>query len=160
MKLIRKAMLAAALGAAWAGTPAMANDDAIAAAVNADYDGYLDELFVHFHLNPELSFLETNTAARMAAELRAAGVRAEVYVGGSGMKAQMKYADKRSSPIAVICGGDERARGEVTVKDLVLGAELSKKIDDNAEWRQAQPAQTSVPRGKLVEEVKRALSRK
>jgi histidyl-tRNA synthetase len=95
----------------------------------------------------------------MAAELRAAGVRAEVYLGGSGMKAQMKYADKRRAPVAVICGGDERARGEVTVKDLVLGAELSKKIDDNAEWRESQGAQSSVPRGRLVEEVRRALGR-
>ncbi len=94
----------------------------------------------------------------MAAELRAAGIRAEVYVGGSGMKAQMKYADKRSAPVAVIVGGDERVKGEVTVKDLVLGAELSKKIGDNAEWRESQAAQTSVPRAQLVEEVKRALA--
>jgi histidyl-tRNA synthetase len=96
----------------------------------------------------------------MAAELRAAGVRAEVYVGGSGMKAQMKYADKRGSPVTVICGGDERAKGEVTVKDMRLGAELSKKIEDNAEWRESQSAQVSVPRARLVEEVKRALSRR
>ncbi len=95
----------------------------------------------------------------MAAELRAAGVRAEVYLGGSGMKAQMKYADKRAAPLAVICGGDERARGEVTVKDMRLGTELSKEIDDNAEWREAQPAQQSVPRMRLVEEVTRALAR-
>ena len=96
----------------------------------------------------------------MAAELRAAGVRAEVYVGGSGMKAQMKYADKRGSPIAVICGGDERARGEVTVKDMRRGAELSKSIADNAEWRESQPAQNSVPRAKLVEETRRVLARR
>ncbi|MEE1877451.1 amidohydrolase [Altererythrobacter litoralis] len=93
MKLIRKAMLAAALGAAWAGTPAMANDDAIAAAVNADYDGYLDELFVHFHLNPELSFLETKTAARMAAELRAAGLEVTEGVGGTGVVGMLKNGD-------------------------------------------------------------------
>ena len=95
----------------------------------------------------------------MAAELRAAGVRAEVYLGGSGMKAQMKYADKRNSPVTIICGEDERAKGEVTIKDLVLGAELSKKIEDNAEWREGQKAQTSVKRADLVEEVKRALAR-
>lgn len=96
----------------------------------------------------------------MAAELRAAGVRAEVYVGGSNFAKQMKYADKRAAPVAVICGEDERARGEVTIKDLVLGAELSKKIDDNAQWREARPAQTSAPRARLVDEVKRALARK
>lgn len=93
----------------------------------------------------------------MAAELRAAGVRAEVYLGGSGMRAQMKYADKRGSPVAVICGGDERTRGEVTVKNLRLGAQLSKTIDDNAEWRESQLAQRSAPRAKLVEEVQLVL---
>lgn len=96
----------------------------------------------------------------MAAELRAAGVRAEVYVGGSNFAKQMKYADKRGAPVAVICGEDERARGEVTIKDLVLGAELSKKIDDNTQWREAQPAQTSAPRARLADEVKRVLARK
>jgi histidyl-tRNA synthetase len=96
----------------------------------------------------------------MAAELRAAGLRAEVYVGGSGMKAQMKYADKRGAPVAVICGGDERAKGEVTIKDLVLGAELSKKIEGNVEWREAQPAQISVSRANLVAAVKETLARR
>jgi histidyl-tRNA synthetase len=95
----------------------------------------------------------------MAAELRAAGVRAEVYVGGSGMKAQMKYADKRASPVTVIIGDEERQKCEVTIKDMRLGSELSKKIDDNAEWRESQAAQQRVPRARLVEEVKRALKR-
>ncbi|MGD9800423.1 MAG: histidine--tRNA ligase [Parvularculaceae bacterium] len=96
----------------------------------------------------------------MAAELRAAGLRAEVYLGGSNFAKQMKYADKRAAPVAIICGEDERAKGEVTIKDLVLGAELSKKIEDNTEWRESQPAQTSVVREKLVDEVKRVLANK
>ena len=96
----------------------------------------------------------------MAAELRAAGLRAEVYLGGSNFAKQMKYADKRAAPVAIICGEDERAKGEVTIKDLVLGAELSKKIEDNTEWRESQPAQTSVVREKLVDEVKRVLADK
>ncbi len=96
---------------------------------------------------------------RMAAELRAAGLRAEVYVGGAGMKAQLKYADKRGAPVAVIVGGDERARGEVTIKDLVRGAEPSKAIGDNTEWREAKPAQTSVARAGLAAEVRRILAR-
>lgn len=96
---------------------------------------------------------------RMAAELRAAGVRAEVYLGGSGMRAQMKYADKRAAPVAVIQGEDERAAGEVTIKDLVLGAEMAKSIDDNRTWREDQPAQFSVPRDRLVEAVRETLAR-
>ena len=53
-------------------SPALA-DAAVNAAVKADYDAYLGGLFTHFHRNPELSFLETETAKRMAAELKKAG---------------------------------------------------------------------------------------
>lgn len=94
----------------------------------------------------------------MARALRAAGVRAEVYVGGSGMKAQLKYADKRRAPIAVIQGSDERERGEVLVKDLVLGAKLAREIEDNSEWREGRAAQISAPAAGLVEAVKSALA--
>ena len=59
---------------------------------------------------------------KMVQQLRAAGIRAEMYVGTSGMKAQMKYADKRGSPLVVIQGGDEKAKGEVQLKDLALGS--------------------------------------
>ena len=94
----------------------------------------------------------------MASELRAAGVRAEVYLGGSGMRAQMKYADKRGAALAVIVGGDERAKGVVTVKDLALGAEMSKTITDNEEWRKGRPAQIEAPRADLVATVKKMLA--
>ncbi len=86
----------------------------------------------------------------MTAELRQAGIRAEMYLGGSGMRAQMKYADRRGAPCVVIQGEDERAAGEVTIKDLVEGARLSKEIDDNEEWRSGRPAQVSVARDGLV----------
>ncbi|HBS35876.1 MAG TPA: histidine--tRNA ligase [Parvularcula sp.] len=92
---------------------------------------------------------------KMAAELRAAGLRAEVYVGASGMKAQLKYADKRNAPVAVIVGGDERAKGEVTIKDLARGAELSKDISDNTAWREGKPAQASVNRAQMAAEVRK-----
>jgi histidyl-tRNA synthetase len=95
----------------------------------------------------------------MARELREAGIRAEVYMGGSGMRAQMKYADKRGAPAVVIEGGDERERGEVTIKDLVLGAQKSKEITDNEEWRSGQAAQISVKRGDLVAQIKTILDR-
>lgn len=107
--------------------------------------------------------LEKNQMAayqQMAAELRAAGVRAEVYLGGSNFAKQLKYADKRAAPIAVIQGSDERDKGEVTIKDLVLGAELSKNIQDNKEWREGQPAQFSVKQSELVAAVKKVLARR
>ena len=62
-----------------------------------------------------------------------------MYLGGAGMKAQMKYADRRGSPVVVIQGGDERAEGEVQIKDLIEGARMSAEITDNAEWRAARP---------------------
>ncbi len=93
----------------------------------------------------------------MAHELRAAGIRAEVYMGGSGMRAQMKYADRRGAPAVVIEGGDEREKGEVTIKDLVLGAQKSKEITDNEEWRSGQAAQVSVARKDLVAQIRKIL---
>lgn len=95
----------------------------------------------------------------MVRELRNEGIRAELYLGGSGMKAQVKYADKRNSPIVVIEGGNEREAGEVTLKDLILGSQLSSQIEDNAEWRESQPAQLAVPRAELIKGVKDMLAR-
>lgn len=96
---------------------------------------------------------------RLVSELRNAGVRAELYLGTSGMKAQMKYADKRGAPCVVIQGDDERARGEVQVKDLVQGAQMAEGIDSREEWREARPAQISVPEAKMVNAVKDVLAR-
>ena len=84
----------------------------------------------------------------MARELRAAGIRAEAYVGTKKFGDQLKYADKRGAAIAVIEGSDERAKGEVTLKDLALGAELAKTIESRAEWVTDRPAQISVKRAR------------
>ena len=93
----------------------------------------------------------------VASEIRAAGVPAEVYLGSSGMKAQMKYADRRLSPAAVIVGEDELAAGTVTVKDLDLGRELAAKVADNAEWRGQRPGQQTIPRSELTAALRRIL---
>ncbi|HEX4026573.1 MAG TPA: histidine--tRNA ligase [Rhizomicrobium sp.] len=93
----------------------------------------------------------------MAQELRAAGLRAEAYVGNGKMGDQFKYADKRGAAIAVIEGSDERAREEVTLKDLALGAELAKSVDSRADWVANREAQKSVPRAALVAEIKAML---
>jgi histidyl-tRNA synthetase len=93
----------------------------------------------------------------VAGELRAAGIPAEVYLGGSGMKAQMKYADRRLSPAAVIIGGDELAAGTVTIKDLDLGRELSSQVTDNAAWRAERPGQQTVSRADMVAAIRRII---
>ena len=95
---------------------------------------------------------------RMVQELRAAGIRAEMYAGTAGMKAQMKYADKRRAPLVVIQGADEKARGEVQIKDLALGARLAASIASHEEYAEQRLAQFSVPETQLVEAVKKALA--
>ncbi|MDZ4869895.1 MAG: histidine--tRNA ligase [Alphaproteobacteria bacterium] len=100
----------------------------------------------------------TSSYVAMAKELREAGLRAEVYAGTSGMKAQLKYADKRQSPVAVIEGSDERAKGVVTLKDLELGAERAKDIKDRDAWAKGADAQVTIPRENLVAEVKKIIA--
>ena len=98
-------------------------------------------------------------ALGIAAELRAAGLRAESYVGNGKMGDQFKYADKRGAAIAVVEGPDERAQGVVTIKDLALGAELAKSVESRAEWVGNRQAQVSVKRSDLVAEVRKILGR-
>jgi histidyl-tRNA synthetase len=102
---------------------------------------------------------EIARSQKFASDLRNAGIRAEMYLGSAGMKAQMKYADKRGAPCVIIQGSDERARGDVQIKDLIEGAKAAAAIKDNAEWKAARPAQMSVPEGKLVEAVRDVLAR-
>lgn len=96
---------------------------------------------------------------RLAAELRRAGIRAEMYLGTSGMKAQMKYADRRSAPCVVIQGSNERADGIVQIKDLIEGAKASETIKDSRAWREGRPAQFSVPESEMVAAVRSVLAR-
>ncbi|WP_073330454.1 histidine--tRNA ligase [Wenxinia saemankumensis] len=94
----------------------------------------------------------------MAQELRAAGIRAEVYLGNpKNFGNQLKYADRRGSPVAVIEGTAEHAAGIVQIKDLVLGAKIAESASLE-EWKD-QPAQEEVPRGDLVARVRAMLDR-
>jgi histidyl-tRNA synthetase len=93
----------------------------------------------------------------MVAELRQAGIRAEVYLGNpKNFGNQLKYADRRNSPVAVIEGGDEKAKGMVQVKDLILGAKIAESATLE-EWKD-RPSQFEVPRGDLVARVKAILA--
>jgi len=92
-------------------------------------------------------------------ELRAAGIAAELYLGRAGMKAQMKYADRRGAPAAVILGGDEIAAGQVTVKDLDAGRALAAGVSDNEAWKSERPGQQAVLRSELVATVARIVTR-
>jgi histidyl-tRNA synthetase len=96
----------------------------------------------------------------MVAKLRNSGIRAELYLGGGKFGPQMKYADRRNSPCVVIQGSDEKAKGEVTIKDLIVGAELAKLEKGRDEYLQKQAeAQRAVPETGLVEAVQAVLKR-
>jgi len=96
----------------------------------------------------------------MVAQLRNAGIRAELYLGFGKFGPQMKYADRRNAPCVVIQGSDEKAKGEVTIKDLIVGAELAKLEKGREEHLQKQAeAQRAVPEAQLVEAVRAVLAR-
>jgi histidyl-tRNA synthetase len=106
-----------------------------------------------------LALDDVQNSFRMASELRNAGIRAEAYVGTKKFGDQLKYADKRGAAIAVIEGSDERVKGEVTLKDLALGAELAKSVESRAAWVKDRPAQITVKRAQLVPELRKLLGR-
>jgi histidyl-tRNA synthetase len=96
-------------------------------------------------------------------KLRARKIGAELYLGQAGMNAQLKYADKRGSICAVIQGSNERNHQDgplVTIRDLVLGAELAASTKDRADYLELRAnAQFSIPEDRLVESVQEVLTR-
>jgi histidyl-tRNA synthetase len=92
--------------------------------------------------------------------LRNAKIRAELYLGNpKNMGNQLKYADRRNAPCAIIQGTDEKARGEVQIKDLIEGAKAAAAIASNQEWRETRPAQFSCKEDELVAKVREVLAR-
>jgi histidyl-tRNA synthetase len=96
---------------------------------------------------------------KLTQSLRRAGIPAEMYLGTAGIKAQMRYADKRGAPCVIIQGGDERAKGEVQIKDLIEGAKAAASIKDSKSWREARPAQVCVKKDALIAAVREVLAR-
>ena len=98
---------------------------------------------------------------RMVSALRAANIRAELYLGNpkNNLGTQLKYADKRGAPCAIIQGGDEKARGEIQIKDLILGATLTDTKDREDYLKKQAEAQFAVKEAALVEAVRTLLAR-
>ncbi|MGE0713127.1 MAG: histidine--tRNA ligase [Planctomycetota bacterium] len=96
-----------------------------------------------------------------ADRLRAAGIPTELYVGTGGVAKQFKYADRRRFSAVVVAGGDEVAAGQVSIKDLRLGEELSREstVTDRKAWLEQLPGQVTVPQSALVETVREVLGR-
>jgi histidyl-tRNA synthetase len=98
---------------------------------------------------------------RMVSVLRAADIPAELYLGNpkNNLGTQLKYADKRGAPCAIIQGGDEKARGEVQIKDLILGGTLAGTKDREEYLKKQAEAQFAVKDEALVEAVRKLLAR-
>ena len=98
----------------------------------------------------------------MVQALRSAGIRAEMYLGSRNhnLGQQLKYADKRGAPCAIIQGGDEKARGEVQIKDLAAGAALAGQSTERDDYLKKQSqAQFAVKEDKLVDAVRELFAR-
>jgi histidyl-tRNA synthetase len=97
---------------------------------------------------------------KMVGALRNADIHAELYLGNpKNMGNQLKYADRRNSPCVIIQGSDEKARGEIQIKDLIEGAKAAAAIASNQEWRETRPAQFSCAEGEIVAKVREVLAR-
>jgi histidyl-tRNA synthetase len=94
----------------------------------------------------------------MVQELRNAGIRAEMFQGNpKQFGKQLQYADRRGSPICIIAGTEERARGVLQLKDMIEGRRQAEAIESNEEYRAARVGQFEIARTDLVAEVKRVL---
>ncbi len=96
---------------------------------------------------------------KMTQTLRGAGIRAEMYQGNwKKFGNQLKYADRRGCPVAIIQGSDERGRSVVQIKDMIEGRRQAEAIASNEEWREARPGQFETPEDDLVQTVKKLLA--
>ena len=95
---------------------------------------------------------------KIVSDLRNAGIAAEMYLGSSGMKPQLKYADRRNSPCAIIVGSNEFEAGVAQVKDLIAGKAKAASIEGHEAWRDERPGQFEVPMDGLVEAVRGLLA--
>jgi histidyl-tRNA synthetase len=94
----------------------------------------------------------------MAWELRRAGIPTELYLGNAkGPGKQLKYADQYDIPLVVLYGSNEKQQGTVTVKDMVAGRERAKPVADRKEYLAQRAGQVVVPRGELVEAIRKML---
>ncbi len=99
---------------------------------------------------------------KMANELRAAGIRTDLYLGQEkGLRKQLQYADRVNARVAIIVGSNEFEKGIVTLKDLKAGEAVSKDASQREEWlKKSREIQREIPREELTEEVKRLFGRK
>jgi histidyl-tRNA synthetase len=86
-------------------------------------------------------------------------IRAEMFQGNpKDFAKQLRYADRRNCPIAIIQGGNERAEGKLIIKDLIEGKRIAATITDNTEWKEAKAGEKVIVEKDLVAEVTKMLA--
>ncbi len=93
---------------------------------------------------------------KLTRELRQAGISTEMYLGEErGLAKQLAYANRQQIPLAILVGSDEFQKGEVTIKNLRLGAQLPDKKTQREEWlKLSRTVQFAVPRSECVSHVR------
>ncbi len=101
------------------------------------------------------------SAQQLVSALRKENIRAEMYLGSAkhGIGQQLKYADKRNAPVAIIQGSDERERGEVLIRDLIAGSAPSDATDRDAHLKKQAEAQVAVKMDGFIQAVRDVLAR-
>jgi histidyl-tRNA synthetase len=74
-----------------------------------------------------------NDSVALANELRASGLRVDLYPEADKLRKQFKFASERGIPSVVVLGDDERSRSEVAIKDMRTGEQRSVKRDEVAQ---------------------------
>jgi histidyl-tRNA synthetase len=102
---------------------------------------------------------------KLTRDLRRAGINTEMYLGDeTGLGKQLQYANRLEIPIAVIIGSDEFSRGEVTVKNLRLGARLQDKKKaptgkERDEWlKLSRTVQATIPAASCISHIRTLLA--
>ena len=89
--------------------------------------------------------------------LRKENINSEVYIGDSGLKSQLKYADKRNAPAVILCGENEFKENTITIKNLSKGKEQALKTETREEWKKSENIQITTSKENLVNEIKKLI---
>jgi histidyl-tRNA synthetase len=98
---------------------------------------------------------------KLAAELREADIRTEVYLGAPNakMKDQLAFANTRGFPLAIIVGENEIKDGTVSIKNLVIGQKIRESAANREEYeKQGRAGQMTVPRTELIATIRDQLT--
>ena len=98
---------------------------------------------------------EISTYLNIADQLRLEGFACEIFYGSNNLSKQLKYCDKRGASAVVIIGEDELKNNTISIKNLIVGKELSKNIDSREEWKELKAGQFTINKDDLINEIKK-----